>query len=47
VPVCLADFVTPKQQGELAEACTEGTLMLILVYVFERNDFRIIDLGEE
>jgi hypothetical protein len=39
VPLCLAEFVTPKRQGGLAEACAEETLMLILAWVFERNDF--------
>jgi hypothetical protein len=39
VPVCLAEFVTPKGQEGLTEACTGETFMLILAWVFERNDF--------
>jgi hypothetical protein len=38
VPLCLAEFVTPKRQGGLAEACAEE-IMLISVWVFERNEF--------
>jgi hypothetical protein len=45
--LCLAEFVTPKRQGGLAEACTEETLMLILVWVFERNVLRIIVSGQQ
>jgi hypothetical protein len=39
VRLYLAEFVTPKSQGGLAEACTEETLMFILAWVFERNGF--------
>jgi hypothetical protein len=45
VTLCLAEFVTPKRQEGLAEACTEETLMLILVWVFERNDFENYRFG--
>jgi hypothetical protein len=45
VPLCLAEFVTPKRQGGLAKACTEKTLMLTLVWVFEGNDFEDNRIG--
>jgi hypothetical protein len=47
VPLCLAEFVTPKRRRGLAEACTEETLVLILVGVFERNVLRIIVSGQQ
>jgi hypothetical protein len=39
VPVCLAEFLNHRRQGGLAEVCAQETLMAILVWVLDRNDF--------